>query len=96
MSDGPLSFWAWGYEDRLPDDEERRELADRIEGVLGFPERPLVEYPALEDVEMPFPGLEAPGELADIVSCLRVNSWACQWDSRVSRSRPESPMPPTF
>jgi len=68
VSDGPLSFWAWGYEDRLPDDEERRELADRIEGVLGFPERPLVEYPALEDVEMPSPGLEAPGELADVVT----------------------------
>ena len=31
-----------------------------------------------------------------IVSYQRVNSWACQWDSRVSRSRPESPTPPTF
>ena len=30
------------------------------------------------------------------VSCSRVNSWACQWDSPVSRSRPESPTPPTF
>ena len=34
--------------------------------------------------------------VAKYVSCPRVNSWACRWDSRVSRSRPESPTPPTF
>ena len=61
VTDRPLSFWAWGYEDRLPDDDERRELADRIEGILGFPERPLMEYPSLEDVEMPVPRLSVRG-----------------------------------
>ena len=68
MTDRPLSFWAWGYEDRLPDDDERRELADRIEGTLGFPERPLVEYPSLEDVEMPAPRLSVPGPLSGFVT----------------------------
>jgi alkyldihydroxyacetonephosphate synthase len=68
VTNGRLSFWAWGHEDRLPDADERRELADRIEGMLGFPERPLVEYPTLEDVEMPPHGLEAPAELTDVVT----------------------------
>ena len=68
MTDRPLSFWAWGYEDRLPDDDERRELADRIEGILGFPERPLMEYPSLEDVEMPAPRLSVPGPLSGFVT----------------------------
>ena len=30
------------------------------------------------------------------VSSPRVNSWACQWDSRVSRPRLESPTPALF
>jgi alkyldihydroxyacetonephosphate synthase len=58
------SFWAWGYEDKLPDDEERQELADRIEGMLGFPERPIMEYPTLDDIELPDPRIEVPDELA--------------------------------
>jgi alkyldihydroxyacetonephosphate synthase len=66
--DRPLSFWAWGYADRLPDDETRRELADRIEGMLGFPERPIMDYPTLEDVELPAPSLAVPDELAAIVT----------------------------
>jgi alkyldihydroxyacetonephosphate synthase len=71
VSDRPLSFWAWGYEDRLPDDDERRELADRIEGMLGFPDLSLMEYPTLEDVEMPAPSLAAPSSLSDVVTADR-------------------------
>ncbi|WP_255149767.1 FAD-binding oxidoreductase [Halorarius halobius] len=54
------SFWAWGWADRLPDDDERRELKARIEGMLGFPERPLLDYPTLEDVSMPTPAIDPP------------------------------------
>ncbi|QLD87662.1 FAD-binding oxidoreductase [Natronomonas salina] len=69
--DRRLSFWAWGYEDRLPDDEERRELAARIEGMLGFPERPVVDYPTLDDVEMPAPRIEVPDDLSEFVTADR-------------------------
>jgi alkyldihydroxyacetonephosphate synthase len=62
--DRGLSFWAWGYEDRLPDDEERRELAARIEGMLGFPERPIMEYPSLEEIDLPEPRVEVPPALS--------------------------------
>jgi alkyldihydroxyacetonephosphate synthase len=54
------SFWAWGWADRLPTDEERRELKSRIEGMLGFPERPLLDLPTLADIELPPPRVEAP------------------------------------
>jgi alkyldihydroxyacetonephosphate synthase len=60
------SFWAWGWEDRLPSDEERRELKSRIEGMLGFPERPLIDLPSLDDIELPPPSVEPP---ADLDSC---------------------------
>lgn len=54
------SFWAWGWEDRLPSGDDRRELKARIEGMLGFPERPLLDLPTLDDVEMPAPRVEPP------------------------------------
>ncbi|PSP68000.1 FAD-binding oxidoreductase [Halobacteriales archaeon QS_1_69_70] len=66
--DRPLSVWAWGYEDRLPDDEERRELAARVEGMLGFPERPIMDYPSLDDIDLPAPSLSVPDALADVVT----------------------------
>ncbi|WP_276257613.1 FAD-binding oxidoreductase [Haloglomus litoreum] len=56
------SFWAWGWEDRLPTDEERRELKNRIEGMLGFPERPLLDLPTLEEVTLAPPRVEPPDE----------------------------------
>jgi alkyldihydroxyacetonephosphate synthase len=54
------SFWAWGWADRLPTDEERRELKSRIEGMLGFPERPLLDLPTLDDVTLAPPRVEPP------------------------------------
>ena len=58
------SFWAWGWADRLPSDEERRELKSRIEGMLGFPERPLLDLPELSDVDLPPAAVEPPEDLA--------------------------------
>jgi alkyldihydroxyacetonephosphate synthase len=58
------SFWAWGWADRLPTDAERRELKGRIEGMLGFPERPLLDLPELADIELPPPAVEPPADLS--------------------------------
>jgi alkyldihydroxyacetonephosphate synthase len=58
--DEDLSFWGWGYESKLPDDEQRRKLADMAETYLGFPERPLLDMPTLEDAEIPSSSVEPP------------------------------------
>jgi alkyldihydroxyacetonephosphate synthase len=58
--DRRVSFWAWGWEDRLPEDEDRRELKGQLEGLLGFPERPMLDLPELDDVAMPEPRIEGP------------------------------------
>lgn len=71
MSDRRLSFWAWGYEDKLPDDDERAELKRRIEGLLGFPERPMLEYPTLESVELPASSLSVPDSLSAFTTTAR-------------------------
>jgi len=57
-----LSFWGWGYESKLPDDEERRELKQMVETYLGFPERPLLDLPTLEEARMPPSSVEPPFE----------------------------------
>ena len=59
--DRRVSFWAWGWADRLPEDEERRDLASQLETQLGFPERPLLDLPTLADVRLPEPAIEGPG-----------------------------------
>jgi alkyldihydroxyacetonephosphate synthase len=64
MDERELSFWGWGYADKFPDDEERRELKARIEGMLGFPERPLLSPPDIESVSVPEPRLAVPDGLA--------------------------------
>ena len=63
MSTDQLSFWGWGYADRFPDDDARRDLAARLENSLGFPERPLLDPPSLEDCACPSPALGPPSEL---------------------------------
>ena len=64
MSDRPLSFWAWGYEEKLPDDDERAEIKQQLEGLLGFPERPMLDYPTLDDVSLPDPSISVPETLS--------------------------------
>ncbi|MFB6165823.1 MAG: FAD-binding oxidoreductase [Haloarculaceae archaeon] len=68
MSERPLSFWGWGYAERFPDDEARRALAERLETMLGFPERPLLDPPALADVSIPASSLSIPDRLASFCS----------------------------
>lgn len=55
-------YWAWGYEDRFPNQEARERLARRLEPVLG--ERPeLAPLPSLEAVRLPEPRYAPPMEL---------------------------------
>ncbi|MFB6180208.1 MAG: FAD-binding oxidoreductase [Halorientalis sp.] len=68
MTDDELSFWGWGYAEKFPDDEDRRELAAQLEGMLGFPERPLLAPPTQADVSIPDLSLSPPDHLADVVS----------------------------
>lgn len=66
--DRQRSFWAWGWEDRLPDEADRRDLKGRIEAMLGFPERPVLDLPSLDDVTLPDSQIEVPGELDAFVT----------------------------
>lgn len=64
MGGRELSFWAWGYADKLPDADARRALAGMVEAVLGFrglaPEEPV----ALADARVPAARIDVPPELA--------------------------------
>ena len=66
MSDRDRSVWGWGYADRFPDENERRELARRFETELGFPERPLLEPTSLADASVPDTTLAPHATLAGI------------------------------
>jgi alkyldihydroxyacetonephosphate synthase len=59
--DRPRSLWGWGYADRFPGDEARRETAERLERELGFPERPLLDPPTAADASVPEPRIDPPG-----------------------------------
>jgi alkyldihydroxyacetonephosphate synthase len=65
-ADRERSFWAWGYADRLPTEDDRRDLKARVENQLGFPERPLLDMPTLDDVTLPDARVEVPDEFSDI------------------------------
>lgn len=59
------SFWAWGYEDKFPDEAARRSLASRIGAVFGA-EPELLALPTLESVTLPAPRYAPPVELKAI------------------------------
>jgi alkyldihydroxyacetonephosphate synthase len=59
------SFWGWGYADRFPDAETRRDLADRLEDELGFPSLSLRDPPTIADCRLPAPALTPPESFAD-------------------------------
>lgn len=62
------SFWAWGYADEFPDEDEREELAEFVTTEFGFPERPRLELPKLSSVSIPEPSIEVPSEIASFSS----------------------------
>ena len=55
------SFWAWGWEDRYPDDDSRAGLAMLVEHQLGLSGLTPLPMPRLEDARIP-PGRRPPPE----------------------------------
>ncbi|QDG52846.1 FAD-binding oxidoreductase [Persicimonas caeni] len=68
MSKREQSFWGWGYADKFPDDEGRKNLGSQVTAMLGFDEVELLEPPSLDDVELRPPRVEPPEALAAICS----------------------------
>jgi alkyldihydroxyacetonephosphate synthase len=68
MSEREQSFWGWGYADKFPDDEGRRNLGTQVTSMLGFDEVDLLEPPTLDDVELREPRVEPPDALSAICS----------------------------
>jgi alkyldihydroxyacetonephosphate synthase len=59
------SFWAWGYEEKFPNEDARKSLAARVGTVFGtVPE--LRKLPALESLSLPEPRYSPPVELRNI------------------------------
>jgi alkyldihydroxyacetonephosphate synthase len=61
------SFWAWGYEDKLPDLAARQVLAEQVGAVLGVACTPRA-LPSFEGVRLAAPRVAPPPELAAIAS----------------------------
>lgn len=59
------TFWAWGYEDRFPDDEARKRLAGRLTPLFGSPPE-LQPLPSLDAVVLAEPRYVPPLELRAI------------------------------
>lgn len=68
MSTRARSFWAWGWEDRLPDAEGRQNLGQMLQAVLGFAPTANLTPPRLEDIVIPGARLSPPSSLAEIVA----------------------------
>jgi alkyldihydroxyacetonephosphate synthase len=65
------SFWGWGHESKLPDEDMRRAVASHVARVLGVdpPEpRPL---PRIEDIALPDARVTPPAELAGFSTAAR-------------------------
>jgi alkyldihydroxyacetonephosphate synthase len=78
-STGERSFWAWGYADKLPDEDARRALAAQVSAMLGgsgLGPRPL---PRLEDVKLPEPRVSPPPELAGFCSASAADRARCTY-----------------
>src|SRR3989442_9756202 len=62
------SFWAWGWEERLPDQAARAALGAQIAAALGSPASEPRPLPALDQATagVPAPAVAPPTEIADI------------------------------
>lgn len=63
MTERKTSYWAWGYEDRMPDDEGRKNIGDMVQGMLGFEPTEPKPLPKIDDARVSEPRVEAPGDL---------------------------------
>ncbi|MFP4633260.1 MAG: FAD-binding oxidoreductase [Halobacteriales archaeon] len=64
MTERETSHWGWGYVDSMPSEGERRRLADLLESYLGFPERPALDLPSVDDADLPAADVEPPFDWA--------------------------------
>ena len=62
------SFWAWGYEDRFPDDAARSALGEQVGALLGVGALSPSAPPTLDAITMPAPSVTAPASLLAIAS----------------------------
>lgn len=62
------SFWAWGFEQNLPDEEMRRMYSFQAQAILGGGEFHLKPLPRFEDVRLPEPRIAVPPALEHICS----------------------------
>lgn len=64
MTAGPVSFWGWGYESKLPDEGTRRGIGAHVASLLGIEPPAPRPLPSLDDVTLPEPRIEVPEGLA--------------------------------
>lgn len=67
---GTRSFWAWGYEEQLPDEEARTGLGQAVAGLLGIAARPPRPLPRFTEGVLPPPRCAIPAKLADFATIL--------------------------
>ncbi|MFB6350182.1 MAG: FAD-binding oxidoreductase [Bradymonadaceae bacterium] len=60
------SFWGWGWADKFPGREERRNIGSQARQLLGIDELELHEPPELSDIELEEPAISPPDELIEI------------------------------
>lgn len=60
------NFWGWGWADKFPDRDGRKNLGKQVTAMLGFDDVELLEPPRLDDVELRAPRVAPPEALADI------------------------------
>jgi alkyldihydroxyacetonephosphate synthase len=68
MTERRRSFWGWGWEDKFPDDDGRRNLAQLAGMFLGVTDVELGDVPTEADIRVPAPRIEAPKHLSHLVS----------------------------
>lgn len=63
MTAGPVSFWGWGYESKLPDEAARAGIAAHVAGMLGVEPPAPRPLPSIDAVTLPGARVEVPREL---------------------------------
>lgn len=77
------SFWGWGWEDRFPDAQGRRNLASLVGAMLGIEGLEPRDPPVLGQVKLPSPRLAVPASLSSFCTQDRAerarHCWGRAW-----------------